>query len=169
VTFSFLQSGVFLFLGFRVRRAAAGGFSRIARRCFFSASAADLDHLGSCSSRLGELLMTGTTYEDADAECQKERPDSRDQGGVRRDAGSPLLLRRGSGGLRRLLHRVHQNDGVHKGQPGIAASLPTLEAVALIGRHHRAAGGAVVSTLHRDVSQVAWIVPTALRRMFRSC
>ena len=56
-----------------------------------------------------------------------------------------FFLGGGGGGLARALHRVHEDDGVHEGKAGIAAPLPALEAVALVGRQHSPAGGALVA------------------------
>jgi hypothetical protein len=51
----------------------------------------------------------------------------------------PLLLRGRGRRLRRALHRVHQHDRVHEGQPRVAAPLTALDAVALVGGQRRSA------------------------------
>ena len=81
-------------------------------------------------------------------EGEQQRGDTRDQGGVRRDA-RPLLLRGRRGRLGRALDRVHEDYRVHEGEAGIAAALPAFEAVALISGHQGSAGGALVTALDR--------------------
>ena len=49
--------------------------------------------------------------------------------------------------MARPLHRVHQDDRIHEGKAGVAAPVPALEAVALVGRQYSPAGRALVPGL----------------------
>ena len=149
------SAAAFCFFVFALRRAAArGGFAF--RRAVAVASPLPpptVDH-SRCGRRLGDFLVARAADQDADAERQQQRRRRRRSG--RRWARCPVRFFFGGGGgaCWGLLHGVHQDDGVHEGKPGVAAPLAALEAVALVGRQRRPAGGALVAALHR---RGAWI------------
>src|SRR6185312_3072246 len=130
-------------------RGRFGGGRRFGRFAA-TATAADFDHL---DRRFGGGIVgrgvAGAADQETDSDRQDQRRDTRDQGGVgvhprRRSAARRRRGRRGRAAAGRCAQRLHEDDRVHERQAWLSPPVPAVEAVALVGRHPRAAVGAGV-------------------------
>ena len=148
--FCALAPGILGLVRFRCRFGAFGRF--FGRRPWFRhrPAAADFDHLDRRLRLVARVFVAGAADQEADADRQDQRRDAGDQGGVGVHASGGLPAPSGGGGRGGAPappgsdHRLHEDDGVHEGQARLAAAVAAVEAVALVGRHPRAAVGAGV-------------------------
>src|SRR5207253_5399474 len=111
----------------------------------FGSGAADADDLGGCAGGLFGAVA-GAPDQDADPEREDEGGNGGDHRSVGREKASATGGRRHRLDLlgARATRHLHVVDRVHDRESGVAATLPAVQAVALVGRERGAATGAGV-------------------------